>query len=310
MPPLFKDGSGTLEQALDLARRGDFVRAREKFLEASRKYSKEGSLLYPNLAKAYADLLSPEVMNGNPDALMALSTFLRSTLGTTELKLGPRGISAADLATQLELTTRDLNLVAALQAGTGNPEALAQALQALAGAYGQLGNQVLYLPELFHHQSTTAESRVPTLMALSFETLGTAIQGSDPLGAAERFQTAQQYWLQANDEARGQAAGTRAGHLSIQARCWFCGREGKGHGIQFVSLPIDAEVGGLKDTGSSPLPSLDTSGRRVFVCKGCYSAVSGLADRIALQRVGEAEARLIAQIRALEQQLHLNMIPT
>jgi hypothetical protein len=35
-----------------------------------------------------------------------------------------------------------------------------------------------------------------------------------------------------------------------------------------------------------------------------------LADRIALQRVGEAEARLIAQIRALEQQLHLNMIPT
>ena len=303
MPPLFKDGSGTLEQALDLARRGDFAHAREKFLDASRKYAKEGSLLYPNLAKAYADLLSPEVRDGHPDALMALSTFLRSTLGTTELKLGARGISAADLATQLELTTRDLNLMAAVQSGTGNPESLAQALQALAGGYGQLGNQVLYLPELFHQKSTTAESRVPALMALSFETLGTSIQATDPLGAAEHFQTAQQYWLQANDEARSQAAGTRAGHLSIQARCWFCGREGKGHGVQFVSLPIDQEVVGLKDPGTSPLPSLDPSGRRVYVCKGCFSAVSGLSDRIAMQRAGEAEARVMAELRAMEQRL-------
>jgi hypothetical protein len=307
MPPIFKDGTGTLEQALDLARRGDYVRAREKFLDAARKYSKEGSLLYPHLAAAYAELLSPGVMNGDPSALMALALSLRSNLGTTELKLGPRGISAADLATQLELTTRDANLMAAVQSGSGDPQSLAQALQGLAGAYGQLGNQVLYLPELFQRRAITAESRVPVLMALSFETLGTSVEKTDPLAAAEHFQTAQQYWLQANDDSRAQVTATRAGHLSIQAKCWFCSREGIGQGIQFVSLPVLEGVAGLKDTGSSPLPSIDTSGLRVYVCKGCYSAVHGLADKIAVQRAGEVEARLLAEIRAMEQRLASEM---
>jgi hypothetical protein len=303
MPTLFKDGAGTLEQGLDLVRRGDYARAREKFLDATRKFSKEGSLLYPNLAKAYADLLSPDVMNGSPGALMALSSFLRSTLGTTELKLGPRGISASDLATELELTTRDTNLMNAVASGTENPTALAQALQELASAYGPLGSQVLYLPELFHKRATTAESRVPVLMALSFEILGTAVETTDPLTAAEHFQTAQQYWSQANDEPRSQAAANRAGHLSIQAKCWICGREGIGHGIQFVSLPVLEGVSGLKDTGSSPLPSLDSSGLRVYVCKGCFSALHGLADKVAIQRAVEVEQRLLTAMQAMEQRL-------
>jgi hypothetical protein len=307
MAPLFKDGSATLEQGLDFARRREFDRAREKFLDASRKFSKEGSILYVSLANAYAELFSIGVRNSNPDSLMSLSALLRSGLGTTELRPGPRGISAADLATQLELTARDNALMAALQSGAGNPEGLAQALQALAGDYRQLGNQVLYLPELFDQRSIPADSKFPVLMALSFETLGTSLQGSNPLGAAEHFQTAQQYWTQASDDNRAQTAANRVANLALQAKCWFCGREGTGHGIQFVSLPIDQNVDGLKGAETSPLPSVDRSGRNVFVCKGCYSAAWGLADRIAVQRSGEVEARLLAKIRAMEQRLQSQM---
>ena len=303
MAPIFKDGSATLEQGLDLARRRDFDRARAKFQDASKKLSKEGSILYVNLANAYAELFSIGVRNENPEALMALSAFLRSTLGTTELRPGPRGIAASDLANQLELTARDKSLTAALQAPSSDPTALAQALQSLAGAYGQLGPQVLFLPELFSQQAIPANSRFPVLMALSFETLGGAVQATNPLAAAEHFQTAQQYWTQAGNEARAASTGAQVSQLALQARCWICGREGTGHGVQFVSLPIDQDVAGLKGTEGSPLPSVDVSGRNVYVCKGCYSAIWGLADRIAFQRAGEVEARLLAEIRALEQRM-------
>jgi hypothetical protein len=303
MPPIFKDGNATLEQGLDFARRREFDRATAKFQDAARKLSKEGSILYVNLANAYADLFSIGVRNENPQALMALGSFLRGTLGTTEMRPGPRGISASDLAAQLELTARDKSLTAALQAPSADPGGLAQALQALANDYSRLGGQVLFLPELFAQQAIPANSRVAPLMALSFETLGGSVQATNPLAAAEHFQTAQQYWVQAGNEARAQSVGARVGQLALQAKCWLCGREGTGHGIQFVSLPIDQDVSGLKGTEASPLPSLDTSGRNVYVCKGCYSAAWGLADRIAFQRSSEVEARLLAEIRAMEQRL-------
>jgi len=300
MAPLFKDGSTTMEQALDLARRREFDQARQKFHDASIKFQKEGSILWVNVAQAYSDLFSPEVMSGNPAAQLALSAFIRSTLGTTELRPGPRGISASDLAAQLELAAHDSNVMAAVQSGSGTADALAQALQQVASDYGKLGNQVLYLPELAHQRTTTANLRVPVLMALSFEILGASLEGTDPLTAADRFQTAQQYWTQAGDEARAQAAADRVGHLSFQAKCWFCGREGRGHGIQFVSVPISQDVLGLKGTDASPLPSIDPTARSLYVCKGCLSAVSGMADRIASQRAAEVEQRLNARIQALE----------
>src|SRR5208282_6371208 len=178
MPPIFKDGSATLDQGLDLARRREFDRAREKFLDASRKFSKEGSILYVSLANAYADLFSIGVRNSNPNSLLSLSALLRSGLGSTELRPGPRGISAADLAAQLEVTAHDANVMSAVQAGAGSGEALASALQQVANEYSQLGNQPLYLPELFNRQTIPANSRFPVLMALSFETLGMSLQDS------------------------------------------------------------------------------------------------------------------------------------
>jgi hypothetical protein len=303
MTPLFKSGSEIMEQALDLARRRDYPRARQKFEDAAAKLSKEGSVLYVDLARAYAELMLYPSRGADPSYLAGLANYLRASLGTTELRPGPRGISAAELAVQLDLAASEWQALAQVQSGTGDRVAVAQALQNVANGYRQLGPQVLFLPELFNQRAIPADSKFPVLMATSFETLGASLQNSDPLAAAEHFQTAQQYWIQAGDQARSEASARQVESLAFQARCWFCGREGVGHGVQFVSLPIDQDVTGLKGGDSSPLPAVDGSGRRLFACKGCSSALRLLADAIAAQRAYEVELRLNARIQALEQEL-------
>lgn len=306
MAPLFKSGSDVMDQALDLARRRDYARARQKFEEAAEKLAKEGSILNVDLARAYGELMRYPSQGGDPAYLSRLAQYLRASLGTTELRPGPRGIRASDLAAQLELAAGESQALAQVQGGGGDRAALAQSLQNLANGYRALGSQVLFLPELFHQQAIPADSRFPALMAISFETLGGSLQATDPMAAAEHFQTAQQYWAQAGDQARSEASARQVESLAFRARCWFCGREGVGHGIQFVSLPIDQDVTGLKGIDSSPLPAVDGSGRRVFACKGCSSALRLMADAIAAQRAYEVELRLNARIQALEQQLQSN----
>ncbi|MGA8302214.1 MAG: hypothetical protein WA691_05950 [Thermoplasmata archaeon] len=301
--PIIKDGAATLEQGLDLARRGDHSRASEKFIDATRKFSREGNLLYANVATAYTNLLSSAVRNSDPSSLMALFSLLQNIPGTIELKLGARGTSSSELANELQLTARYASLTAMARSQSGNPESLAQGLQSLADEYRQLGNKVLYLPELLEHRAIPADFQAPILMALSFEVLGKSLEGTDPMTAAEHFQTAQQYWAQAGYDDNAQSAAIKSGNLALKAKCWVCGREGTGHGVQFVSLTVDKEATGLNLHGTSPLPSMDRSGRYVYVCKGCYSAIGDLADRIAVQRVSQVEDRLMREMRAMEHRL-------
>jgi hypothetical protein len=303
MAPIFKGGGELMDQALDLARRRDFARARQKFIDAGTKFTKEGSVQFASLANAYAELMRIGQGNTDPGTLTNLASFLRSSVGSTALRPGLREISSGDLANELELSARETSLVLAVQSGGGDRNGLAQALQGLANDYRRLGNQPLFLPEFLQQRAIPADSRVPVLMALSYETLGAATQIVNPLQAAEHFQTAQQYWVQAGDDAKAREVAALVSNLALRAKCWFCGREGAGHGVQFVSMPIDQDVTGLKGLDSSPLPSLDQSGSRVFVCKGCFSAVRLLATRIAEERVAQVREELLAEIRRLEQRI-------
>ena len=303
MAPLFKSGRDLLEQGLDLARRRDFARAREKFVDAAARLAKESGTVEADLARAYADLMGFAVRAPDPTAERALAEFLRTRLGSMELRPGLRPISGGALATQLDLDARDRELTAQTDPVATDPAAYAQALQALAGGYAGITGQVLFLPELIQQRTIAAESRVPVLMATAFETLGLAAQKADPIAAAERFQTAQQYWVQAGEGRRAEAAGHLIETLSLRARCWFCGRAGAGHGVQFVSMPVDVALAGLKDPSDSPLPAVDPTGHHLYVCIGCHSAVRGLAERIADRRAAAVAEQLRAEMRAMERRL-------
>jgi hypothetical protein len=300
MAPLLKSGTDLLEQGLDLARRREFDRAREKFADAGAKLAKEGRPLESNLARAYAELMMYPAQGRNPTYLANLAAFLQRSVGGADLRPGPRSIPALELAGQLNAAATEAQLIAQVGSGGGDRAALATALQGVAMTYRQMGGQILFLPDLFDHQVIAAGSKFSALMAVSFEVLGQSERASNPLAAAEHFQTARQYWAQAGDAARAEAAAAESQHLGLRARCWFCGREGIGHGVQFVSMPIDQDVSRLKGEETSPLPSLDGSGRQLFACQGCSSAVRLLADALAAQRSREVEARLLVQIRALE----------
>ncbi len=309
MAPLFKSGRDLLDQGLDLSRRRDFARAREKFVDAAARLAKESGTVDVDLARAYADLMGCGSPNLDPVAERMLATFVRERLGGLELRPGLRPISGADLATQLELDARDRELTSLRDPTAADPVAYARALQELAGGYSRIADQVLFLPEMFHQRTIGAGGRVPVLMATSFEALGVAAQTTDPIGAAEQFQTAQQYWAQAGESARADAAGRLIEKLSLRAQCWFCGRSGAGHGVQFVSLPIDRDVSGLEGRTDSPLPSVDPAGRHLYVCKGCHAAIRLFAERIADQRTAALAEQLRAEMRALERRLRSGARP-
>ena len=299
MPLLFKDAPDLMRQGLDYSRRGQFDRASESFDQASAKYSKQGQIQDAGIATAYSRFMRLGSGHIDPQALRELGNLLRS-FGFVDFSPGARSIRASSLAYQLELDASERETEYAFQRGAISGEDRSQRLKALAEAYRSLGEEVLYCPEFFEHRAIPASRQVPILSARSEEALGEWLQSKDPLTAAEHFSAAQQWWTQAGDGERAAGAADRVGRLAFRAKCWFCGREGSGHGIQFVSMPIDYDVSGFKADGASPLPSVDGSGRYVFACKGCHSAIRLEADAMAARRVDEMERRLMARIQDLE----------
>lgn len=302
MAPLFKDGAQLMRQGRDLALRGDFASAAARFTSASERFRKKGEAQDASIAAAYARLLAARPGTVPTASLRQLAQLLRS-LGPVTLQPGPRGIAAEDLARELELTALEREL----QASTGPPGAdggsRAIAYQQLATAYREFGDRVLYLPELFEQRAVSAPSRVPIFSALAEETMGEQLRMQDPLQAAEHFQAAHHWWRQASDAARADSAAAQVSSLSLRVKCWFCGREGIGHGVQFVSMGIDFDPANLRKDDGSAIPSVAPDGSHIYACKGCGSAVRILADRIATEHVAAAEARLTARIESLRAQV-------
>jgi hypothetical protein len=302
MAPLIKDGSGLQEQALSLVARGDFNGAQEKFLAASRKFAKEGRVRDASKAQAYAQLMVARPGMASPQMLSGLSSYL-SSLGDEPMLLGARPTTARTLAAQLGLEAREAQLDGRAGSIPIPPQQRYDAQRELALSYQQLGDEVLILPELFTRVPQTGSAKGHVLSALAEEGLAGALVGSDPLNAAEHFQSASQWWRLAGDEGRAAEAARKTGSLSVRASCWICGRQGSGHGVQFVSIPIAPESAALRESESSPLPSRDPTGRSAYVCKGCTSMISDVADQIASARDQALEARVMAQIAALRSQM-------
>ncbi len=296
--PLFRSGDEQFRRALDLVHRGEFEKAGPRFAEASERLRKEGLIGEANLAAVYARLVELRPGAVSPPRVRELAQTLRQ-MGPLVVSSGAREIPGAQLAAELELTAASLEYEAAARSGRSSPDARAQSLQYLTAGFRQLGDVVLFLPEFFGQGSTPAASRVPYYAALSEEALGESQQSHDPLGAAEHFQAAQSWWQQVGDTPRAAACAARVGHLALRAKCWFCGREGSGHGIQFVSLPVGPEATSLVSPNASPLPSIDGTGRSLFACKACCTSISALADRVAQQRVAELDQKIQQQLRQL-----------
>jgi hypothetical protein len=307
MPPLFKDGPQLLERGVDLARRRNFVDAASVFADAARKFQKAGDHQGTALAQAYGQLMHSRPSASNALHLRSLADLL-DRLGPAALQPGARPIEAARLAQQVRLAAAELELQAAESRGSLSPSDLAAHYQSLAQSFMELGEEPLYLEELFEGRSVSGTSRVALFSARAEEAIGRSLQQSDPAEAAQHFQSATLWWQQAGEVDRAGAASVQVARLSTRARCWFCGREGAGLGIQLATLPIDVPLSGLV-ANTGPLPSVEISGRHVYTCSACHSAIRMLADSIAVRHVHDLELRVHAQIEDVRRQLAAHRHP-
>jgi hypothetical protein len=298
--PLLKTADELMDLGHDRVLRGDFRTAADRYSEAARKFAKDGNQPAATVASAYANL-TVLGQNPSPADYKTVANSL-AQLGGMPMKLGPRQIPASVLSHEASLLAEDKETQSMRPTTPAEHDALAKRFQALSMGYRQMGNQPLILPEIFQKESVSTATKAPYFAALAEEEMGESLIGQDPKRAAEHNQNARNWWMQAGNSERAQAAANRVNQYGRSVKCWFCGREVTGEGIQFVALP--GEMGPWSSsTQGSGLVSADLSRTSVYACKGCQSTIDRVADERALQRASEAEARMNAKIEALRRRI-------
>lgn len=301
--PLFKTATEVFDQANDYLLRGDFASALAKYNDAIRKFQKVGDQNGILLATAYASVMNLAQDSNNPNAYRAAAQALHA-IGDQPVKLGLRESTANAVAHEAEILASATEWVGLQPTSTAQYQQKAQALRQVATALrGDIGGNVLVLPELFKQGSYTGESRALVLAALSEEAIAESLVATDPKAAAEHYQTARLWWSQAGSGAQADAAAAHVAQYGKSAKCWFCGREVAGENIHFVPMPSDLTDLVKAADKDSPLPSFDPQTGNVYACKGCHGAVFHLADALAVKRAAEVEAKLQAQIDDLKKQV-------
>ena len=300
---LLKSGGEVLGLGHDFVLRGDFINAHDKYIEAARKFAKQGDTNNAGLAAAYASVMVIGQRLSDPSAYRFAAQSLRN-LAATNIKLGLREVSAIKLATEADLLAEELELNAFQPVNSDQYQQKAQMLQNLAIKFRtNMTGEVLVLPELFRQGAFHGESKALPLAGQAEETLGESMISDNPKAAAEHYQSARLWWTQAGFSGRADQAALRVRAYGRAAKCWFCGREVSGEGIHFLSMPSDLTDLVRRSGGESALPTFDPGSNAIYACKGCHSAVSKLADSLAMQRMQELEVRVQAQINDLRAQI-------
>ena len=301
--PLLKTAPEIFAQAHNLVQRGDFGGALARYGEAANKFSKLGDAQSAALANAYAATMAIHHGVNNPATYRAATQALQA-VGDAPLKIGLREVDASHFASEATLLAEELEWLAFEPLGADQFRQKAQALQTLSMKFRtQIGDQVLILPELFRHGTVRGTQKALPLAAYAEQALGEALVGTDPKAAAEHYQSARLWWVQAGNQGLAEAAAARVRGYGRSARCWFCGREVTGEGVHFLSIPSNLTELLTRGTGDGVLASANASQNTVYACRGCHGAIHSLADQIAVQRMQELEARVGAQLQALRQEI-------
>ncbi len=299
--PLFKSAGQLMDLGQDQLLRGDFAASRARFQEASKKFSEEGNAPMVQVAVAYSLLAGLGIHTPGPEDYSALAQGL-APLGTQDMKVGPTQVPAAVLAREAQILAESRTLLSAQARSPAEYADLARRYQALSLQYRQLGGQNLLLPDLFHQAPVSPITMAPFMAAMAEEAMGEAVVLEHPQEAAEHNQNARNWWTQANELGKAQEAAARAQLYGRTAKCWFCGREVTGEGVQFVTRP--AEMGPWISAGPGAIGSTDPARGVLFACKGCASSIDTVADRFAQLRAKEVQDNLEAQIEQLRRQVH------
>ncbi len=298
---LFKNGDELYDEGNELIKQGEFAEARDVL---QKSIDKDGGT--DDVAAAMVALIDLGRNLSNVNAYRKLLQALKA-MNASEFEFGLTHVLRDDLITECELTIRKMEL---LSSGTGSATTddsnplikLAQEFQA------RIGDRHLIVVEIFKNNTTvTGMSEFFNIMAIAYERAADAVVWDNPTQAAEYQQIAMGYRQQNGQSGEENMAKIRS--YSMTGKCWLCGRIATGEGIHFFSAP--AEITSALDKGDGgPAKSSLGDGKHIFICRACYSAVSNRSDEIsrqyyddAMRELRSAEARLQAQIAALQTQI-------
>ena len=295
----FKTADEIFAQGQDLINRGDFNGALLKFNDAAQKYSKQGDSQKSKLASTYASIMAISGNQLNPDTYRFASKSLNE-LGDVQIRLGLRDSTSTQLAQEINLLAEDIESSRFQATIPKQHEEKAKKQQELALKFRtQIADSILAIPDIFNRQVIKGETKALILMAESEQSLGESLISTDPKAAAEHYQRAKLWWMQAGNQELADWASARVNAYGKAARCWFCGREVSGEGVHYVHMPSDITDLLRKGTGETTLPSYDPVSGEVYACKGCQSAIYKTADFLSIKRMTELENRLMPKIQEL-----------
>jgi len=300
---ILQTGEEAIADANDAVVRGDFRTAYSKYSEAGKKFYKQKNSYGHAMATSYVAIMAIALDPQNPSTYVTAGQTLRS-FGDLPLKLGLYNINSSQLADEVDLLGMEKD---ALAFNPGSPEdhkVRAKKLQDVAmGLRSKMSGKVLILPELFWKETIPGEMRALPLLAMAEESLGQSLVHENPKSAAEHFQTARLYWMQAGRQDMAQSASTNVQSYSLAVKCWFCGREVSGKDIHFVSMPATLTDLLMNSAAGTALPSFDHTNGEIYACKGCYGAIFNLADMLATQKTKELEVKINKQIDDIRRRL-------
>jgi len=306
---LIKTSDELFDKGHDLVKQREFEKAILIFQKSAEKANNSGQKDLFFLSKALASILCLYGQCNNPQALNRVSQDL-APLGDNEIKLGIKSVKTLDLATECQIWAEDVYMQNTNQ--VPNLWERAVKLENVGIAYQtRIGDKSLFIPEFFNNRTETGIQRAMRLFAESNETKAEFVVAEDPKKAAEFYLNAINFRKQINDLGSEQADQVKVHQYSKSASCWFCGREIEGEGVHFFRLNASITPLLRRVKNDSSLPSMDQTQNVIFACIGCFSAVSNVADGIALGYHNEAMARLRevnnhlqAQINSLESEIN------
>jgi len=272
-------------------------------MAADKKFTKQGDLMNARTASCYAAIMIIGLGQNDSNSLYSAVKALRG-LGESTLKMGLNEVSSSQLADEIELLAMEKDVLNLKPSNPSEYGEKAKRLQELSMRFrSQTAGKILIIPELFWKQTIAGESKALPLAAMAEEALGESLILDNPKAAAEHYQSARLWWMQAGRQDMAQTASSFVQSYGRAAKCWFCGREVSGENIHFVTMSSDLTNLIRRSADESALPSYDQSGSGVYACKGCYGAIYKQADSLALQRTKELEVRIDTQLDEIRQQL-------
>lgn len=307
---LFKSGQELFDIGQSCLKQGNFSKAISNFQKASQKLKDQGNLKNAQVSDALVSVLMISLYPTNPSIYYTANNVL-SNLGEREINFGVRSVKCSDIASECVLKAVELEKKSISTGESATLMNRGEELKNIGIRYQkEIGNTVLFLPELFNRKKITGLQLAYLLFAEGLENLAEGIVLSDPKKAAEYYQNASNYRKQAGDIYSSEFDKGKVDQYKQSACCWFCGREIIGKDIHFLSMPSVITEFQLKSKGKSPLPSVDNKGDYIYACKGCYEAISLKANEIAnyyhelaMNRISEVRTELQYEIDRLERMI-------